>query len=327
MVLREAGKPLVLSWRPLPEPGPGEVRLRVLACAVCRTDLHVVDGELPDQPLPIVPGHEVVGIVEALGAGVTGWAIGQAAGLPWLGHSCGHCRFCLGGRENLCDAPAFTGYSRDGGFASHVLAEAAFCLPLDEAAKADAPHVAPLLCAGLIGWRCLRAAGPEARELGIYGFGAAAHLITQIAVREGRRVHAFARPGDHEAQAFARELGAVWAGGSDECPAQPLDAALLFAPVGALVPIALAAVRKGGRVVCGGIHMSEIPAFAYRLIWGERELVSVANLTRADGREFLAAIAQQPLRVDIRTYALEDANQALDDLRHGRLRGAAVLLP
>ncbi len=326
MVLHAPGRPLVLEQRPLPEPGPGELCLAVQACAVCRTDLHVVDGELPHQPLPIVPGHEIVGVVEAIGMGVSGWRLGDRAGVPWLGHACGACRYCREGRENLCDTPGFTGYTRDGGFASHVVAEAAFCLSLPFGEPADAATLAPLLCAGLIGWRALRAAG-DARELGLYGFGAAAHLVAQVASREGRRVYAFTRPGDVAAQDFARELGAVWAGGSDLPPPVPLDAAILFAPVGALVPLALAAVRKGGRVVCGGIHMSDIPAFPYRLLWEERELVSVANLTRADGRDFLAVVAERPLRVDIRRYPLEQANQALDDLRAGRLKGAAVLMP
>ncbi len=326
MVLHAPGRPLVLEQRPLPEPGPGELCLAVQACAVCRTDLHVVDGELPHQPLPIVPGHEIVGVVEAIGMGVSGWRLGDRAGVPWLGHACGACRYCREGRENLCDTPGFTGYTRDGGFASHVVAEAAFCLSLPFGEPADAATLAPLLCAGLIGWRALRAAG-DARELGLYGFGAAAHLVAQVASREGRRVYAFTRPGDVAAQDFARELGAVWAGGSDLPPPVPLDAAILFAPVGALVPLALAAVRNGGRVVCGGIHMSDIPAFPYRLLWEERELVSVANLTRADGRDFLAVVAERPLRVDIRRYPLEQANQALDDLRAGRLKGAAVLMP
>lgn len=332
MVLHQPGRPLVPEQRPTPVPGPGELRLRVQACAVCRTDLHVVDGELPDVPLPLVPGHEIVGVVEAVGPGVAsgpgpgGWQPGDRAGVPWLGHTCGHCRYCLGGRENLCDAPRFTGYTRDGGFASHVLAEADFCLPLPPGDADDAARLAPLLCAGLIGWRALRAAG-DAQELGLYGFGAAAHLIAQVAQREGRRVHAFTRPGDAQAQAFARELGAVWAGGSDEAPPRALDAAILFAPVGALVSLALRAVRKGGRVVCGGIHMSDIPAFPYRLLWEERELVSVANLTRADARDFFAAIAGRPLRVDVCRYPLERANEALDDLRAGRVQGAAVLMP
>lgn len=327
MVLGAPGQRLHLEQRALPAPGPGELRLRVLACAVCRTDLHIVDGELPLPHMPLVPGHEVIGEVEALGPGVTGWRPGERAGLPWLGHACGHCEFCRLGRENLCDAPLFTGHGRDGGFASHVLAEADFCLRLDGFAAAAPEKLAPLMCAGLIGWRTLAMAGAGAHRLGLYGFGAAAHLIAQVARLQGRRVYAFTRPGDLAAQAHARELGAVWAGGSDEPPPEPLDAALIFAPEGALVPRALAAVRKGGRVVCGGIHMSEIPAFAYALLWQERQLLSVANLTRADGREFLDFVARHPLRVDTRSYALTQANEALDDLRAGRLQGAAVLRP
>jgi propanol-preferring alcohol dehydrogenase len=326
MVLHEPGQPLQLQERPTPPPGAGELRVRVLACAVCRTDLHVVDGELPQPKLPVVPGHEIVGVVDAIGPGVEGLEPGESVGVPWLAHTCGQCRYCAVGHENLCDAPLFTGYTRDGGFATHVLAEAAFCLPLPLRGR-DAVHTAPLLCAGLIGWRSLRATGETARELGIYGFGAAAHLITQVACRQGRRVHAFTRPGDTEAQAFARELGAVWAGGSDEAPPTLLDAAILFAPVGALVPTALQAVRKGGRVVCGGIHMSDIPSFPYRLLWEERQLVSVANLTRRDARDFLLVAAAHPLKVETTTYPLERANEALADLRAGRLRGAAVLVP
>jgi propanol-preferring alcohol dehydrogenase len=326
MVLQQPGMPLELVRRADPAPGPGEVRLRVLACAVCRTDLHVVDGELPGTRLPIVPGHEIVGVVEALGADVNSLRTGDRVGVPWLGHACGHCDYCAHGHENLCDAPGFTGHTRDGGFASHVLAEAAFCLPL-QAQGADAVHLAPLLCAGLIGWRCLRAAGDEARTLGLYGFGAAAHLITQVALRQGREVYAFTRAGDSAAQDFARRLGATWAGASEDSPPKPLDAAIVFAPVGALVPRALQAVRKGGRVVCGGIHMSDIPAFAYRLLWEERQVLSVANLTRRDGLEFLALVAREPLHVQTTVYPLEQANQALDDLRSGRLQGAAVLVP
>lgn len=326
MVLRRPGTPLVLQERPEPVPGPGEVRLRVLACAVCRTDLHVVDGELPGTRLPVVPGHEIVGEVEALGPGVTSLRPGDRVGVPWLGHACGRCAYCAGGHENLCDAPGFTGHTRDGGFATHALAEAAFCLPLQGQA-ADPVHLAPLLCAGLIGWRCLRAAGAEARALGLYGFGAAAHLVAQVALRQGREVFAFTRAGDAAAQDFARALGAAWAGASDELPPRPLDAAILFAPVGELVPQALRAVRKGGRVVCGGIHMSDIPAFPYRLLWEERQVVSVANLTRRDGLEFLREVAAAPLRVETRVYPLAQANQALADLRGGRLQGAAVLVP
>ena len=326
MVLHRCGEPLRLEERPDPAPGPGEVRLKVLACAVCRTDLHVVDGELPQPRLPLVPGHEIVGEVEVLGVGVGDLAIGQRVGVPWLAHTCGHCAYCADGRENLCDAPLFTGYTRDGGFASHVVAEAAFCLPLAPLSL-DAVHAAPLLCAGLIGWRCLRAAGDGAMELGLYGFGAAAHLLAQVARQQGRRIYAFSRPGDADAQLLARRLGVHWVGGSDESPPRPLDAAIIFAPVGALVPAALAAVRKGGRVVCGGIHMSDIPSFPYALLWQERELVSVANLTRADGTDFLTAAAALPLDVHASTYPLEQANAALDDLRAGRVQGAAVLVP
>jgi propanol-preferring alcohol dehydrogenase len=326
MVLHQPGQPLELEERPDPVPGPGELRLRVLACAVCRTDLHVVDGELPHPRLPVVPGHEIVGLVDALGPEVEGWHIGQRVGVPWLGHACGHCRYCGEGRENLCDAPLFTGYTRDGGFATHVVADAAFCLPLS-ASDQDAVHTAPLLCAGLIGWRALQAAGDEARDLGLYGFGAAAHLIAQVAQHQGRRVYAFTRPGDQAAQRFARTLGAVWAGGSDELAPQALDAAIIFAPAGDLVPQALRAVRKGGRVVCGGIHMSDIPSFPYSLLWEERQLVSVANLTRHDARDFLLLAAGVPLNVEVTRYRLEQANEALADLRSGRLQGAAVLVP
>lgn len=323
MVSRRPGEPLVLEERPEPSPGHGEVRLRISACGVCRTDLHVVDGDLPRDG-SVVPGHEIVGRVEALGEGVSGFALGMRVGVPWLGHACGHCAYCVDGRENLCDAPRFTGYTRDGGFASHVVADAAFCFPLGSGF--DDAHAAPLLCAGLIGWRSLKIAG-EGRNLGIYGFGAAAHIVAQVAVWQGRHVFALTRPGDIAAQTFARSLGAVWAGGSDEKPPEPLDAAIIFAPVGALVPAALAAMRKGGRVVCGGIHMSDIPSFPYGLIWGERELVSVANLTRQDGREFMDIAARAGVRTEIVRYPLDRANEALDDLRHGRLSGAAVLLP
>jgi len=325
MVLHAPGQALRLEERPDPEPAPGEVLLRVEACAVCRTDLHVVDGELPLPRLPIVPGHEIVGLVERVGTDVRTLHRGQRIGVPWLAHTCGHCAYCRLGRENLCDEPLFTGHGRDGGFATHVLADAAFCFPLD--LPQDPVHAAPLLCAGLIGWRSLRMAGDDAVNLGLYGFGAAAHLIAQVAVHEGRRVHAFTRPGDVEGQSFARSLGAVWAGGSQERPPEPLDAAIIFAPVGALVPLALQAVRKGARVVCGGIHMSDIPSFAYRLLWEERQLVSVANLTRADAVEFLQFAGRVPLRVETTTYPLERANEALDDLRAGRLQGAAVLVP
>jgi propanol-preferring alcohol dehydrogenase len=326
MVLHALGEPLRLEQRPDPEPSPGEVRLRVEACAVCRTDLHIVDGELALPRLPIVPGHEIVGRIDRLGAGVTGLVVGQRVGVPWLGHTCGHCPHCLRGRENLCDTPVFTGHGRDGGFASHVVADAAYCLALPEAP--DAASLAPLMCAGLIGWRALRLAGTDVRRLGLYGFGAAAHLIAQVARHQGREVFAFTRPGDRAAQDFARRLGAAWAGGSDEAPpGEPLDAAILFAPVGALVPTALKAVRKGGRVVCGGIHMSDIPSFPYAWLWGERQIVSVANLTRADGAEFLDFVARTPLHSQTRPYRLAQANEALADLRAGRLEGAAVLQP
>ena len=325
MVLHQTRRPLVLETRPDPEPGPGEIRVRVAACAVCRTDLHVVDGDLPPGPLPIVPGHEIVGHIEALGAGVCGLALGERVGVPWLGHTCGTCPYCAGGMENLCDAPVFTGYGRDGGFASHVVCDAAFAVPLGDLALDDVA-AAPLMCAGLIGWRSLVRAGPG-RRLGLYGFGAAAHIIAQVAKGQGREVYAFTRPGDVEAQRFARSLGCDWVGGSDERPPEPLDAAILFAPVGELVPAALGVVRKGGRVVCGGIHMSDIPAFPYALLWQEREVVSVANLTRADARDFLAAARTHRPHVATVTYPLEAANEALEDLRAGRFSGAAVLVP
>jgi alcohol dehydrogenase, propanol-preferring len=324
MALRKIGGPLVLEERATPAPPPGEALIRVEACGVCRTDLHVVDGELPDERLPIVPGHEVVGIVERLGAGVEGLAVGERVGVPWLAHACGHCPYCREAQENLCDFPEFTGYTRDGGYASHLLAQAAFVLKLPQ--DSDPVATAPLLCAGLIGWRCLKMAGPG-RKIGLYGFGAAAHIVAQICRFQGREVYAFTRPGDAATQAFARSLGASWAGGSDERPPAPLDAAILFAPVGALVPCALRAVRKGGRVVCGGIHMSDIPAFRYRWLWEERQILSVANLTRSDGAEFLALALEAGVRTHTHPYALADANLALADLRAGRLQGAAVLTP
>jgi len=324
MMLESPRSRLVLRERPLPVPLPGEILLAVAACGVCRTDLHVVDGELPDPKLPLVPGHEIVGQVAQIGAGVTGFAVGQRIGVPWLGHTCGVCPYCSADRENLCDTPLFTGYTRDGGYASHAVADANYCFPLPE--EGDAAALAPLLCAGLIGWRSYRMAG-EGSALGLYGFGAAAHILTQVAIWQGRRVHAFTRAGDAAAQAFARSLGAVWAGGSDELPPEPLDAAIIFAPVGALVPAALAAVKKGGRVVCGGIHMSDIPGFPYALLWEERQLMSVANLTRADAREFLALAPRAGVKTAVTRYPLERANEALADLREGRLQGAAVLVP
>jgi propanol-preferring alcohol dehydrogenase len=313
-----------LQWRELPEPhpGPGEVRIRIAACGVCRTDLHLVDGELPNPKLPVIPGHEIVGRIDAVGAGLGTLRMGQRVGLPWLGHTCGVCPFCLRGEENLCDAPQFTGYTRDGGFATAVIADAQFAFPVGEEVEDTA--LAPFLCAGLIGWRALKAAG-EGRRLGLYGFGASAHIIAQVARWQGRRVHAFTRRGDSDTQAFAMELGAAWAGGSDEAPPEPLDAAIIFAPVGALVPAALAAVRKGGRVVCAGIHMSDIPAMPYALLWEERQILSVANLTRQDGVEFLALAPKAGIVTRTTVYPLEKANDALEDLRAGRFDGAAVL--
>jgi alcohol dehydrogenase, propanol-preferring len=324
MVLDRAGEPLRARDLPDPEPGPGEIRLVVAACAVCRTDLHVVDGELDRPALPLVPGHQIVGRVDRVGTGVTRFAPGDRAGVPWLGRACGACRFCRSGRENLCDAPEFTGYTRDGGFAELAVADARFALPLPAALGGDA-EVAPLLCAGLIGHRALRMAG-DGRRLGLWGFGAAAHIVIQIAVHQGREVHAFTRPGDARSQAFARSLGAVWAGGSDESSPAPLDASILFAPVGSLVPAALAATDKGGRVVCAGIHMSDIPSFPYHLLWGERSLVSVANLTRQDGADLVALAERAPIATEVTRYDLADANRALADLRGGRIDGAAVLV-
>lgn len=328
MVLERPGQPLVMRERPLPQPRPGEIVVAVSACGVCRTDLHVVDGELADPRLPIVPGHEIVGRVAAVGAGVTGIDHGQRVGIPWLGSTDGVCRFCRAGRENLCEAPVFTGYTRDGGYATHAVADARFCFPLPDGF--DDASAAPLLCAGLIGWRSYRLAlqgDADVAALGIYGFGAAAHILAQVAVWQGRRVHAFTRPGDVAAQDFARGLGASWAGGADDTPPEPLDAAVIFAPVGALVPAALRAVRSGGRVVCGGIHMSDIPSFPYDILWHERQLVSVANLTRADAREFLAIAPMTGLKTQVVRYPLTRANEALADLREGRLQGAAVLCP
>lgn len=313
------------EW-PTPSPGSREVRLRVEACGVCRTDLHLMDGELPRARLPIVPGHEVVGTIDAIGPEVAAWKLGDRVGVPWLGGACGVCDYCAGGRENLCDLPVFTGCTRDGGYATHVLASAAFCLPLPVRDYPDAALAAPLLCAGLIGGRALRLAG-EGATLGLYGFGAAAHILLQVACAEGRRVYAFTRAGDVEAQTLARSLGATWVGASDEAPPEQLDAAIIFAPAGELVPMALAAVRKGGAVVCGGIHMSDIPGFPYRLLWEERRLLSVANLTRADGHAFLAAAARARVQVHVQRYALDAANTALADLRAGRIHGAAVLVP
>jgi len=324
MVLKQLGA--ALEWTELPErsPGPGQIRVRVAACGVCRTDLHVVDGELPDPKLPIIPGHEIIGRIDAIGPGVDALRIDQRVGIPWLGHTCGVCPYCIGGRENLCDAPLFTGYTRDGGFATATIADARYAFALGE--SGDAVALAPLLCAGLIGWRSLVIAG-DGKRLGLYGFGAAAHIVAQVARWQGRSVFAFTRPGDVATQAFARRLGATWAGGSDQLPPEPLDAAIIYATIGDLVPLALKAVRKGGRVVCAGIHMSDIPAFPYRLLWEERQLVSVANLTRQDGLDFLQLAPEIGIVTQTTSYPLQRANQALADLRAGRFEGAAVLVP
>ncbi len=324
MVLKQMGRPL--EWTELPDrpPGPGEIRVKVAACGVCRTDLHVVDGELPHPQVPIIPGHEIVGRIDAVGVGVTGLVLGQRVGIPWLGHTCGVCPYCKMQRENLCDRPLFTGYTRDGGFATATVADARFAFPLGDEGSDES--LAPLLCAGLIGWRALTIAG-EGKRLGLYGFGAAAHILAQVATWQGRSVFAFTRPGDHATQAFARSLGATWAGGSGEMPPQLLDAAIIFATVGDLVPLALKAVRKGGRVVCAGIHMSDIPSFPYSLLWEERQLLSVANLTRQDGLDFLGQVPRVGIVTKTTCYPLQQANEALADLRAGRFEGAAVLLP
>jgi len=322
MRLLVRGAPLALSEVTLPAPAPAEVLIRVEACGVCRTDLHLLDGELPDTHCPVTPGHEVVGIVSARGSGVTRFAIGARVGVPWLAWTCGVCEYCRAGLENLCPQARFTGYTRDGGYAQEVLADARYCLPLPPEVPATA--LAPLLCAGLIGYRAYREAG-EARNIGLYGFGAAAHILAQIARHEGRRVFAFTRAGDTEGQAFARQLGAVWAGSSTEPPPEALDAAILFAPVGALIPAALGAVRPGGRVVCAGIHMSDVPSFPYRLLWGERSVASVANLTRADGEAFIPLATRLGLAPSVERFALAEANTALQRLRSGALQGAAVL--
>jgi len=324
MVLESPKKPLVLKELPVPKPGPDEVLLRVEACGVCRTDLHVVDGELPNPKLPLIPGHEIVGIVEELGKNAGHFYIGQRVGVPWLGSTCGKCKYCLSGRENLCEAAEFTGYTRDGGYAEYCLSKAMYTFQMED--KGHAMESAPLLCAGLIGYRSFRFAR-DAKNLGLYGFGAAAHIITQVALYEGKKVFAFTRPGDAEKQEFARSLGAVWAGGSDEMPPEPLDAAIIFAPVGKLVPAALKALDKGGKLILAGIYMSKIPSMPYEILWWERTIQSVANLTRRDGIEFLALAPQIPVITEITPYDLEEANKALDDLRKGRIRGAAVLRP
>jgi len=324
MVLKKLKSPLEMTELPDRQPGDNEIRVKVLACGVCRTDLHVVDGELPDPKLPIIPGHEIVGRIDAVGAGVKGMQIGERVGIPWLGHTDGTCHYCLMQRENLCDYPLFTGFTRDGGYATAAIADARFAFPLGDAGSDIS--IAPLLCAGLIGWRSLVIAG-QGRKLGFYGFGAAAHILAQVALWQGRSVYAFTRAGDTHTQAFAKTLGAVWAGSSDDAPPEPLDAAIIFAPVGSLVPQALKAVRKGGRVVCAGIHMSDIPAFPYSLLWEERELLSVANLTRKDGLDFLKLAPQMGIQVKTTVYPLAQANKALADLRAGRFEGAAVLTP
>ncbi len=324
MVLNKPG--MRLEWTELPDrqPGAGEVRVKVLACGVCRTDLHVVDGELPNPKSPIIPGHEIVARIDAIGPDVVGLAMGERVGIPWLGHTCGVCSYCAEQRENLCDAPLFTGFTRDGGFATAVIADARFAFPLGE--TGSDVSLAPQLCAGLIGWRSLKIAG-EGKRIGIFGFGAAGHIVAQVAKWQGREVFAFTRPGDSGTQAFARTLGVAWAGGSDEMPPVPLDAAIIYATVGDLVPQALRAVRKGGRVVCAGIHMSDIPSFPYRILWEERQLLSVANLTRQDGLDFLGLVPNIGIVVKTTVYPLQQANKALDDLRAGRFDGAAVLVP
>ena len=323
MQLDAPGARLCLVSRPVPTPGPEELLVEIAACGVCRTDLHIVEGDL-QGPKPVVPGHEIVGRVAGVGARVSAFAVGDRVGVPWLGTTCGSCEYCRSGRENLCDRPVFTGFTRDGGFATHVVADARYCLRLPEAYGDQ--EAAPLLCAGLIGWRSLKAAG-DGSPLGLYGFGAAAHIIAQVAVWQGRTVFAFTRPGDASGQAFARSLGCAWAGGSNEAPPEPMAAAIIFAPVGALVPQALRHLRKGGRVVCAGIHMSDIPAFPYADLWGERSIVSVANLTRADGDEFLALAARIGLRTTTSAFPLAEANAALDAVRTGAIEGAAVLIP
>ncbi|PDT75820.1 zinc-dependent alcohol dehydrogenase family protein [Bradyrhizobium sp. C9] len=324
MILPARGARLQYTERPDPIPGPGEVRVKINACGVCRTDLHVVDGELPDIAYPIVPGHEVVGRIDAIGESVDGLHLGTRVGVPWLGSTCGHCPYCREGKENLCDAPLFTGYTRDGGFATHLVADAGYCFPLGE--DGEDAELAPLLCAGLIGWRSLVMAG-DGRKLGIYGFGAAGHIVAQVARWQGRNVYAFTRAGDTEAQHLALSLGACWAGASEDRPPAELDAAIIYAPTGPLVPLALRTLRKGGRVVCAGIHMSDIPSFPYDILWGERQIVSVANLTRQDGVDFLETATKAGIRTHVTVFPLDQANEALARLRDGKLVGAAVLKP
>ena len=323
MILERSGEPLRAAEVLMPEPGAGQLLLRVRCCAVCRTDLHIVDGELPDPRLPLIPGHQIVGIVEQMGEHTDGFAVGDRVGVPWLGWTDGGCRYCLSGRENLCENARFTGYQIDGGYAEYASADARFCFPIPDGYP-DL-QAAPLLCAGLIGHRSLRLAG-DAERLGLYGFGASAHIVAQVASHENRRVFAFTSPGDREAQEFAIELGAEWAGSSEGPAPEELDAAIIFAPVGALVPAALRAVARGGTVVCAGIHMSDIPSFPYEILWGERSLHSVANLTRQDGQEFLKLAPEVPIHTQVMQFPLDEANEALDALREGRVRGAAVLV-
>jgi len=325
MVLEKPNMPLRFLEKPDPSPGPGKVLVKVSACGVCRTDLHIVDGDLTESSLPIIPGHEVVGTVVGLGRGVDNFKEGERVGIPWLGHTCGYCSYCVSGDENLCDEPGFTGYQIDGGYANMTVADAQFCFPIS--GKLSDAEAAPLLCAGLIGYRSLSLVGKDVDSLGIFGFGAAAHIVTQVALHRDCEVFAFTRPGDQAAQKFALELGATWAGNSNSAPPKELDAAIIFAPVGALVPVAMRAVRKGGVVVCGGIHMSDIPGFPYEVLWGERVLRSVANLTRQDARDFLEVAAGVPVQTTIEKFPLEEANIALEALRSGRLTGAAVLIP
>jgi propanol-preferring alcohol dehydrogenase len=323
MLLEATGQPLRVANLPVPTPNPEQVLIRVHACAICRTDLHIVDGELPQPKLPLVPGHQIVGTVEATGDRVQQFSVGDRVGVPWLGHTCNHCRYCLSDRENLCDYAQFTGYQIDGGYAEYTVADAQFCFPI----PADYPDLqaAPLLCAGLIGYRSYKMTG-DAQRLGFYGFGAAAHILIQLACYQGRQVYAFTRTGDVQGQNFARELGAVWAGGSEQLPPEPMDAAIIFAPIGALVPAALRAVAKGGVVVCAGIHMSDIPSFPYEILWSERVVRSVANLTRKDGEEFLALAPKIPIRTEVNSFQLTEANTALNALRSGKINGAGVLV-
>jgi len=323
MVLQKPRQPLQLTDLPIPEPGPSQVQIQIRACAVCRTDLHVIDGELTQPKLPLIPGHEIVGLVSAIGNEVKNFKIGARVGVPWLGWTCGVCQYCKSGRENLCERALFTGYTLNGGYAEYTVADHRFCFPIP-ALYSDA-EAAPLLCAGLIGYRSLMKTG-DARRIGIYGFGAAAHIVTQVAIAQGRSIYAFTRSGDRVGQDFAKSLGALWAGGSESAPPEKLDAAIIFAPAGELVPLALKALDRGGIVVCGGIHMSDIPSFPYELLWQERSICSVANLTRRDGHEFFALAPKVPVRTTVETFPLIDANRALEALRHGKIKGAAVLV-